>query len=1361
MVSESVDWILLPGAARSDGATSLALCVAPRLGVDDGDAARDLTLADFTRWVDWPSALAGLTFSVVLDGGEPIPATIVSAPSSALWAAAFGPHTPVRPFVHEHPELAPIATYDAMAIADDLLRGYSELALEPVEISTPWDETFWDPAVWTEPVGERAPGGVVDELWVNETWAHLRNIVGPEDEYQGLGWVGQSEDDYLTANADVFRSAADNEPWVPEWMLVTDPPQEWPHFVAVNDLQRIRSVEAVELAEREPADPQERARRIFDFHRVVAGLGHHPGLMRRLGLVIDLECDTRLLDRIGAGEGSTISIAIDGRPGAPEVTDQILRTAVVAHAGRLHVRPRGEAPVGLLAAGSRCRIEQFDYEGAGEAVVQLAGEEQRTQQGRASKAPTLRTTGLRLLQRDTKAELATLALTNSRAGLDNSGLVLYAEDVQRGARIDVHDETTSSWQSLHERRVSYRRPDEEATVSDEGFSQLTLTRRPAPAGEDPPQDAPIVVNDAIVAWDGWSLSAPRPGKVVNADPRSVSPEFCAENDTAVAIRVDSEPLPGSDIRVDTVVAPGSLPRLRFGRTYRMRMRTVDLAGGGLDRLEADAATAAPGVLDVAATAPVVFRRFEPVPPPDVTYAAPVPGPEDGIERPGETERRIVVRTGLDPRWDVFGPHPSISERLLVPPGCSVTMAEWHGRFDDAVGQGASAASRRSSYRLAGTESDVVVPGARSTGHLPDPASAGVTLWDVPGLPRGEVFGVLWPLDLEGMPQSLLLRVEGIEAGQSRAPDVDPIERVVTVFVPAAQRVAMKVASLVAEPDLMALPHIWQERLGAAAAEAMTQVTKGTHPHVSPSVVIEIVHAVPRPLTVPRAGMGVEIQDHHVEDSTSVSISWTWVVDAASTGTVRLLATWTRPRDDLGPPLSTSADGAARDIPNSEPTTVLVGGATPVPAPPDIAFPPESSEEQVYVGPVGGGPGVASVDLGFAGRVHLRVCVLATSRFTAFFPASFAVPDTEGMNALTLASEWVPIDVPNRGRPPAPDVAEILPLVVRRAELEPLIVEASSDVFPVAEEGMWVGDVWVEPVVEPAIRTDRYVREGGWLRVWFERPWFVTGEGEVPAIVAFEGRQPEAETDVAYPYGSLVAPDPGRGQSLSHPVTAAVFGREPDSWTRISSTELPATTDAASTLVLADRPIAFDQERQQWYTDLRVDLPLLYFPFVRLALVRDQPHSIAGPSGGMEVRISPVVTLDPIQVLPDRILTVAERVDGISLRLKGYQGRSFAAPSGQPVDGVPNTVSVSVEVKTTERDDLLSWRRLGWANTSTELLGGEHLQASCFLPFDESGPPGDYRVVVEELEELGWRNGGTSFRTVYVETVRMPRAVRPS
>ncbi|MET7800683.1 hypothetical protein ABZS78_29155, partial [Streptomyces decoyicus] len=97
---------------------------------------------------------------------------------------------------------------------------------------------------------------------------------------------------------------------------------------------------------------------------------------------------------------------------------------------------------------------------------------------------------------------------------------LIAEDLIRGHRMDIWDDERQRWFSLHERVVEYRQPRDGPvllTASDEGFFQAHLASPPSDA-KNPDH---LYVPEQLVTWDGWSLSAPRPGLVLDIDEGSV------------------------------------------------------------------------------------------------------------------------------------------------------------------------------------------------------------------------------------------------------------------------------------------------------------------------------------------------------------------------------------------------------------------------------------------------------------------------------------------------------------------------------------------------------------------------------------------------------------------------------------------------------------------------------------------------------------------------------------------------------------------------------------------------------------------------------------------------------------------------
>jgi hypothetical protein len=78
--------------------------------------------------------------------------------------------------------------------------------------------------------------------------------------------------------------------------------------------------------------------------------------------------------------------------------------------------------------------------------------------------------------------------------------------------------------------------------------------------------------------------------------------------------------------------------------------------------------------------------------------------------------------------------------------------------------------------------------------------------------------------------------------------------------------------------------------------------------------------------------------------------------------------------------------------------------------------------------------------------------------------------------------------------------------------------------------------------------------------------------------------------------------------------------------------VPAQNNSGERWVIPYRP-EYDKVKEMWYCDVRIqDVPVDH-PFIRLAVSRFQPHSVAGHA------FSPPVMLDYVQLAPDRTLTL--------------------------------------------------------------------------------------------------------------------------
>ena len=177
-------------------------------------------------------------------------------------------------------------------------------------------------------------------------------------------------------------------------------------------------------------------------------------------------------------------------------------------------------------------------------------------------------------------------------------------------------------------------------LPEEGFIQGTT------ATETPGVDkSPVHVHESVFGWEGWSLSAARPGKRIRH-----------EDGDEIVEDQDANPDPVTPLVVTSEVEKGTLPRLRYGRSYAFRAWAVNLAGSsrshGIGPAPSPAAPAVAAIsaalANVPATLPaemliptlrsetaagILRRRFAVVEEPEEMAAAELPLLSDaGIER---------------------------------------------------------------------------------------------------------------------------------------------------------------------------------------------------------------------------------------------------------------------------------------------------------------------------------------------------------------------------------------------------------------------------------------------------------------------------------------------------------------------------------------------------------------------------------------------------------------------------------------------------------------------------------------------------------------------------------------------------------
>ena len=156
-----------------------------------------------------------------------------------------------------------------------------------------------------------------------------------------------------------------------------------------------------------------------------------------------------------------------------------------------------------------------------------------------------------------------------------------------------------------------------------------------------------------------------------------------------------------------------------------------------------------------------------------------------------------------------------------------------------------------------------------------------------------------------------------------------------------------------------------------------------------------------------------------------------------------------------------------------------------------------------------------------------------------------------------------------------------------------------------------------------------IRRGNGLRVYLERPWFSSGEGELLGVVigsSTPSEQPFSNLpDELIGFVSQWGQDPILASTLPRNVMHAnAFAAKVATY----SFPLPETNRSMD---IAAHRVHYDFQRRLWYADLEIDAGQSYNPFVRLALVRVQPYSVGGCA------LSEVVHTQYAQLLPTREL----------------------------------------------------------------------------------------------------------------------------
>ena len=661
---------------------------------------------------------------------------------------------------------------------------------------------------------------------------------------------------------------------------------------------------------------------------------------------------------------------------------------------------------------------------------------------------------------------------------------------------------------------------------------------------------------------------------------------------------------------------------------------------------------------------------------------------------GESLRQLVVRSGVtttrDPElgdaitvtdvetWaaaanaahpGVDVDYPSACERHVAPPKISQLEAELQGHFDAAMSPEAKPAERRRAILVARREAgsfldtsipslddpagEVALPWVRlvdppgADGPLPaidtlrrgDPLAPGqYVVHDtdqtvLPYLPDPMVRGVSMVFPDAGRDRPLRppISIEGTTADYPGLDDWPEVEtyrivlgggrplaakvgaRTIAMSLPPADMLRVRLSSSIERDKLdqfgfwRSLPEEVREQplLREAAADGWLWA-------LSPAEDLVFVHAVPKPLEAPRV---LTLRPVRADADTGVLLSGVVDVHGPSTERVDIEATWTQQEDDVAQPGPDDADPPARHA---------VACTLPVLDFEDLAV-LGLTDTTIDV------PGVGKLRIHRArhefGDTRHRVveyrCRAATRFREYFHPALLADPDDRSVLGPVRR-----VSIPNSARPPKPAVRQVLPMFRWEEETEP----------------------------EQPFGLRRRRRAG--VRIYLDRPWYSSGDGELLGVVLGDlGDEPD-RTDATSAWGA----DPvwhGRGParraiSVELDQLFASVGRELPARPVRPVVQLPLVDLAQNPTagVLGYRP-EYDATRKLWFTDIAIDPGAAVWPFLRLVVTRYQPESISGR------HLSPLVRCDYVQIPLERAATLT-RPDERTLRVVlsgavGYRG----------------------------------------------------------------------------------------------------------
>lgn len=1318
---ETVVFTALP-TSRNGKELRFSVLMSPQLGGVEGNP-RPTTLAkypDFDKGA-WPRIVAAMEWQLALrwtadDRDEQFfDARRVSPdPDPALFALLFPSDMSVDPFTFDNPADAQLLSYPAGVVAD---------ALDQVQLTLLRES------------GEARP---TQESLVSVKTANER---APLDPFA------------ITPQRRVALDAAIDAQLVQSG--VTSAPRGTTPADRRSAVQLLRRMLAPMATEAQMAQALEWPD--LDFHAAVSLLGAHPNLLRKLGLLVDLVASVDRLRRdtgdVRVYPGTSWPPPYDPAKTGVDITTAFPR--VITTLGAKYFRPKPRTAQlsnvgfvsmdGVRAITSNVESEAVAHESQAAGLVRMFDESLKSYgTPERTGTPARHSGGIELVRTDhaknLKEQWKRLTALRERLVLTED-VDLQAEDLLAGHRIDVRRKGSPTWRSLHRRHgvvTPYLKREAQKPVDlgdDEGWVEVAGTS----AMDDVVDGVSrrMRIRESLGMWTGWSLSLPEPGRHLTPDNEPGSAPTAASAPEVI------DSLHGA-IDYSAPSSGALLPVLRFSDTpYEMRIRWVDLGGNSLEP-----------TADGGSILEVPYLRHDPVNSPALYLAAPAVW--------GESVAVAVIRTGNEPSSRV-----NTSSRFIAPPQVSAALCLAHGVFDDANGRPkADAYATIAARETATLPGELLQPAPETVPYLPDPLGKGLFIRGVPTAGRnydGEFsvpYGGSWP-----QRKILAITVDG-----RRAAGITVDAKGLIVGLPLGRVAHLRLSNSL-DADGLKVMDLWR-RATAAGAGRQARALAGAYWQLTPDRVLVVVHAAQRPVTPPRFPTGRERRwtVTRPPGQSAVSLRGQVDVDQPSTESVDLIGTRTFAVDE-GPGTAAPVVVVNADM------GVLGNSAIPDPGP---------------------GGGAATIAVGvrapFPDTRHEEITVSArgTSRFAEYFRNSRVVtsslnpvvlaggtPVVEGTLRVTYDSEGATVTAspdayiltPESGtfviRDDAP-AADLIPLgrdltisfipgPITRSSLDDargvgvdatrVRLDVPSSARPTPPQAEWILPAFEWSSSGEAARTSS--RTGRTLRIYLARPWFSSGIGERLAIVLrpSDPGANAARDELVTRWGL----DPiTRGGNLP----TGGFGGCPRrndfvGGTFVANVELAEFATPVDLMTFevgahnaAGEVRGFDDERDMYYVDIRLNTGDAYRPFVRLALARYQPDSVG------DLALSPVSIVDVVQLEPDRSATVRfsnlPKTPTRETATVTLTGRSYVANEAGPGPGAavvilerydgpvpkgntnlfnPNASAAWTEVARSTMRGQLDQRNTGMATWTGSVTVDKNRQGKYF------------RIVIEEYERI--------------------------